>query len=111
MPEPTADTPSSPGSTRVPLVYPFEEPPQRGQSLQVLPGVFWVRMPLPYALDHINLWVLDDGEGWAIVDTGTRTDEVAAVWRDLFARRPTAAACRACSSPTCTPTTSAWPAG
>ncbi|WP_425261894.1 MBL fold metallo-hydrolase [Rubrivivax sp. RP6-9] len=88
MPPPADDPTASAASLRVPLVYPFEAPPQRGQSLQVLPGVFWVRMPLPYALDHINLWVLDDGEGWAIVDTGTRTDEVAAVWRDLFSKAP-----------------------
>ena len=38
------------------LDYPFEAPPQRGQTLEVAPGVLWIRMPLPYALDHINLW-------------------------------------------------------
>jgi len=78
----------TPAPTRAPLTYPFEAPPQRGQTLEVMPGVHWVRLPLPYALDHINVWVLDDGAGWAIVDTGTRTDEVAAVWRDLFAKAP-----------------------
>src|SRR5258708_2804796 len=57
------------------LDYPFEAPPQRGQTLEVAPGVLWIRMPLPYALDHINLWAIDDGQGWAIVDTGARTDE------------------------------------
>lgn len=69
------------------LHYPFAPPP-RGQTLEVAPGVHWIRMPLPYALDHINLWALDDGEGWAIVDTGTRTDDNAQVWRDLFANAP-----------------------
>ena len=38
------------------LIYPFEAPPARGQALEVAPGVHWIRMPLPYALDHINLW-------------------------------------------------------
>lgn len=67
------------------LVYPFDKPPERGEHLEILPGVHWLRMPLPYALNHINLWVLDDGDaGWAIVDTGTRTDEVMAVWRKLI---------------------------
>jgi glyoxylase-like metal-dependent hydrolase (beta-lactamase superfamily II) len=47
-------------------------------------------MPLPYALNHINLWALDDGSGWALVDTGVRTDETAAVWRELFANSPDA---------------------
>jgi glyoxylase-like metal-dependent hydrolase (beta-lactamase superfamily II) len=70
------------------LVYPFETPPIGG-SVEVAPGVHWLRMPLPYALDHINVWGLDDGDaGWALVDTGTRTDGVAAAWREQFARAP-----------------------
>ena len=60
------------------LVYPFEAPPARGQALEVAPGVRWIRMPLPYALNHINLWALDDGDGWAIVDTGVRNEETVA---------------------------------
>lgn len=70
------------------LTYPFEEVPQRGLSMEVAAGVHWIRMPLPYALDHINLWALDDGAGWALVDTGVRTEETAAVWRELFANAP-----------------------
>ena len=70
------------------LIYPFEGPPARGQALEVAPGVHWIRMPLPYALNHINLWTLDDGEGWAIVDTGVRNEETALVWRELFANSP-----------------------
>ena len=67
------------------LVYPFAGPPERGQTTEVAPGVHWIRMPLPYALNHINLWAIEDGAGWAIVDTGVRTEETAAVWRELFA--------------------------
>jgi glyoxylase-like metal-dependent hydrolase (beta-lactamase superfamily II) len=70
------------------LVYPFEGPPERGRSIEVAPGVHWVRMPLPYALNHINLWVLDDAHGWAIVDTGVRTEDTVAAWRELFAQAP-----------------------
>jgi len=70
------------------LVYPFEAPPARGQTIEVAPGVRWIRMPLPYTLNHINLWALDDGDGWAVVDTGVSTDETAAVWRELFASAP-----------------------
>ena len=69
------------------LDYPFGEPPQRGQTLEVAPGVRWIRMPLPFKLDHINLWALDDGAGWAIVDSGVRNDQTAAAWRELFAHR------------------------
>jgi glyoxylase-like metal-dependent hydrolase (beta-lactamase superfamily II) len=77
-------------ASRPKLEYPYPEPPARGQTLEVAPGVRWIRMPLPYALNHINLWALDDGDGWALVDTGARTDEAALVWRELFAQAPDA---------------------
>jgi len=70
------------------LVYPFEGPPARGRTLEVAPGVHWLRMPLPFTLNHINLWALDDGAGWALVDTGMRTDDAAEVWREQFANAP-----------------------
>ena len=67
------------------LSYPFAGPPAPGEPLEVAPGVHWLRMPLPYTLNHINLWTIADGEGFAIVDTGTRTEDVAAAWHTLFA--------------------------
>jgi glyoxylase-like metal-dependent hydrolase (beta-lactamase superfamily II) len=70
------------------LAYPFEAVPERGRAIEVAPGVHWIRMPLPFALDHINLWAIDDGAGWALVDTGLRTDETAQVWREQFANAP-----------------------
>jgi glyoxylase-like metal-dependent hydrolase (beta-lactamase superfamily II) len=66
------------------LEYPFGEGPGLGESLEVAPGVFWIRMPMPFSLNHINLWALDDGDGWTIVDTGLRTEATLAVWRRLF---------------------------
>lgn len=69
------------------LTYPFETP-ARGAFTTVADGVHWMRLPLPYALDHINVYALDDGDGWAVVDTGSRTDEVTATWRELFAKAP-----------------------
>ena len=79
-------------STREPaskhgLIYPFE-PPARGHTVEVAPGVRWLRLPLPYQLNHINLWVIDDGDGWALVDTGVRTEESAQAWREQFANAP-----------------------
>jgi glyoxylase-like metal-dependent hydrolase (beta-lactamase superfamily II) len=67
------------------LVYPFAAPPEAGTVLQVAPGVLWMRMPLPMMLNHINLWAIEDGDGWAVVDTGMRTDETLDAWRKLFA--------------------------
>lgn len=67
------------------LQYPCGEPPAPGLARSVRPGVLWLRMPLPFALSHINLWALEDGDGWAVVDTGTRTPEVLAAWHALLA--------------------------
>ncbi len=48
------------------------------------PGVWWLRMPLPFALDHVNLWALEDGDGWTLVDSGIATDETRTLWRTLL---------------------------
>ena len=71
--------------------YPFATAPEPGQTLEVAPGVQWIRMPMPGPLSHINIWsVVDDG-GFAQFDTGLRTDETAAAWRTLFAAAPAGA--------------------
>ena len=49
-----------------PLTYPFDTLPALGRWTTVAPGVHWLRMPLPFALDHINLWMLDDGDAIAV---------------------------------------------
>ncbi len=66
------------------LVYPFAEPPEAGVLVEVAPGVHWIRMPLPFALDHINLWALADGDGWTLVDTGIASNKTRGVWRTLL---------------------------
>ena len=68
------------------LIYPFEHPPEPGAALEVAPGVVWMRMPLPMMLNHINIWGIEDDDGWAVVDTGMRTDETLAAWRQLFSQ-------------------------
>jgi glyoxylase-like metal-dependent hydrolase (beta-lactamase superfamily II) len=66
------------------ISYEFSERPETGEVMQVVPGVKWLRMPLPFALGHINLWLLEDENGWVIVDTGVCTDESKAIWRQTF---------------------------
>ena len=66
------------------LAYPFATPAP-GSFIEVAPGVRWIRMQLPFTLDHINLWAIDDEDGWTIVDTGVCTDETSAGWRSVFA--------------------------
>jgi glyoxylase-like metal-dependent hydrolase (beta-lactamase superfamily II) len=67
--------------------------PGNGECLQVAPGVKWIRMALPFALDHINLWLIrdtaptDNGvqDGWAIVDCCIHNDDAKANWEKVFA--------------------------
>ncbi len=70
-----------------PLRFPAATPPQPGETLAIAPGVFWLRMPLPFALDHINLWLLEDGPGWTIVDTGYAMPAAQLAWEQIFAGR------------------------
>lgn len=67
------------------LVFPCGEVPAAGSAKEIAPGLWWIRMPLPFSLDHINLWAIRDGAGWALVDTGIWSTETAAAWRQLFA--------------------------
>ena len=71
----------------MPITFPFETLPETGATLAVAPGVHWLRMPLPFALDHINLWLLEDGAGWTAVDTGIALDPVKAAWNSALAGR------------------------
>lgn len=66
------------------LVYPLGDPPTAGVAREIAPGVHWVRMPLPFALQWINLWLLEDGDGWTIVDTGVATEQAREHWRAIF---------------------------
>lgn len=63
------------------LRYTVEMPPDFGALTEVAEGIFWLRLPLPMALDHVNCFVLDDGDGWTIVDTGFDTSKSREMWR------------------------------
>ncbi len=72
------------------LDYPFGETlPEPGRKLEVAPGVYWIRKPLPFALNHINLWLLrdrfQDREGWTAIDCGIASDETRALWTSVIA--------------------------
>jgi glyoxylase-like metal-dependent hydrolase (beta-lactamase superfamily II) len=64
------------------LTYPFDSAPTPAEAIEVRPGVLWLRMRLPMpALDHINVWALEEVEGWTLVDTGMRTGEITLDWQ------------------------------
>ena len=70
------------------LTYPWgDDTPETGETFEVAPGVHWVRMPLPFSLKYINLWLIDDGDSWSIVDTGMPLPETKEAWRKIFAEK------------------------
>ncbi len=66
------------------LSFPFARTPEPGCLIEVAPGVQWARMPMPFRLDHVNVWLLEDGGGWAAVDTGYPLEENAELWGRLL---------------------------
>ena len=66
------------------LRFPWPQPPAAGEVQQVAEGVYWLRMPLPFSLDHINLYLLRHGEGWVVVDTGLAVPRSREVWERVF---------------------------
>jgi glyoxylase-like metal-dependent hydrolase (beta-lactamase superfamily II) len=71
------------------LSYPFADTlPPLGETIEVAPGLLWLRMPLPFALDHINLWLIadeiDGRRGWSLIDSGAGTEVTRDAWERLF---------------------------
>jgi len=79
-------SPSNSAAPLSPLEYPFKKrwSPELAEPFEVCDGVFWLRTPLPMALDHINLWLLRDGDNWVIVDTGFDYPGAKEVWQRVF---------------------------
>ena len=68
-----------------PLLFPYPTPPDLGAMTEVAPGILWVRLALPFRLDHVNIYLIEDGAGFAVVDTGIGNDATRAVWDALLA--------------------------
>ena len=75
MPGPSAGSPG--------LVYAEVAPPGPGERVRVADGVYWIRMPLPMELDHINLWLIEHEDGLVLVDTGLATQAARDSWEQL----------------------------
>ena len=72
-----------------PLLFPHPDAPLPAKAIEVVEGVLWIRMPLPFALDHINLWLLRDRidgvDGWTLIDTGFGNPATRELWDEHFA--------------------------
>jgi glyoxylase-like metal-dependent hydrolase (beta-lactamase superfamily II) len=64
--------------------YEFDARPENGGTQPVADGIHWLRMPLPFAINHINLWLLEDDDGWAVVDTGIHSTTSKNVWQEAI---------------------------
>lgn len=89
VPASAAASPARPAPDSI-LTYPFSDTlPAVGAAFDVAPGVRWVRMTLPFALDHVNLWLLRDEidgvAGWTIVDCGIANAATREAWEQVFA--------------------------
>lgn len=67
------------------LQYPWATHPPHGTTLEVAPGVHWLTMPMGGSLTHINLYLIEDDDGWYVVDTGLANRETETLWREIFA--------------------------
>lgn len=67
------------------LRYPWETPPSGAEAIEVADGVLWMRLPLPMKLDHVNVYALDEGDSWTIVDTGFDSRKSRGIWAEIMA--------------------------
>ena len=67
------------------LLFPFSHPPLPGGIVEVAPGITWLRLALPFRLDHVNVYLVEDGPGTAVIDTGLGDAATQAVWEGLLA--------------------------
>jgi glyoxylase-like metal-dependent hydrolase (beta-lactamase superfamily II) len=66
------------------LQFTVQRPPAYGELTDVLPGLYWVRLPVPLRLNHVNCWLLDNGPGWTLIDCGMNTDDIFEIWDKLW---------------------------
>ncbi len=80
------------------LRFPAATPPAVGSPIEIAPGILWLRLALPFQLNHVNIYLIEDGDGWAILDTGINDARTRVWWETLLAgplaeRRPTRLIC------------------
>lgn len=68
------------------ITFPFPEAPRFNEAIEVARGVLWIKLSMPFALDHINVWAIEDDDGYTLVDTGLYTDEACGHWTEISRR-------------------------
>lgn len=67
------------------IKYVYEQHPLGAETIEIAPGILWARIPLPFRLNHVNVWLLREDNGWTLIDTGTADAKARAVWDELLA--------------------------
>jgi glyoxylase-like metal-dependent hydrolase (beta-lactamase superfamily II) len=67
------------------LEFPFAQPPAAGTLQQIAPCIQWARLPLPYRLDHVNIYLIENDTGWTVLDTGLGDDACRGAWERILA--------------------------
>lgn len=73
------------GAQTLAMRYPWDTPPAPGEAIEVADGVLWMRLPLPMKLDHVNVYALDEGDSWTVIDTGFASKKSRGIWEQLMA--------------------------
>ncbi len=74
-----------PAVTTRPINFPLATPPENGACIEIAPGILWARLALPFRLNHVNIYLIEDGDGYAAVDTGIADDRTKEAWQALLA--------------------------
>ncbi|MFV3128763.1 MBL fold metallo-hydrolase [Niveispirillum sp. KHB5.9] len=69
------------------VLAPAESAPQISQAA---PGIWGMRLPLPFQLNHINVWLLadrmpDGRPAWTLIDTGVASNLTRGLWESVAA--------------------------
>ena len=67
------------------LTYPQPTPPAPGTVSEIAPGILWLRLALPFLLDHVNIYLIADDDGWSLIDTGLGDKATERAWTELLA--------------------------
>jgi glyoxylase-like metal-dependent hydrolase (beta-lactamase superfamily II) len=76
--------PSFERPSRAEIVFPHGAPPAAGGTIEIVPGILWTQLKLPFRLNHVNIYFIDDGAGWALVDTGLGDSATLQAWQSLL---------------------------
>jgi glyoxylase-like metal-dependent hydrolase (beta-lactamase superfamily II) len=67
------------------LTFPIATPPAPGSVTDIAPGIRWLRLPLPYRLDHVNIYLIENDGGWTALDSGLGDDPCKEAWAAALA--------------------------